>query len=130
MLEQMNIEDSDITWCIISDKDATEWEYENAFSERGKKIKFSDRVDFSYITTLLKNEFGMNFAFDNDADADRYLYMYFPEQSKGDQLRINKEDIIEKTKEILENADNDKEITEFAKIILEKYERMCRHEEF
>lgn len=121
-LDQRGIDDYDITWCIIADQGATDWDYENAFSERGKKINPGFTMDFSHISALLKNEFNMEFTFDKDANADKQLCMWFPKQNE--QPPINKNEIVDKTKKILDSADNDEEITEFAKIILEKYERM------
>lgn len=129
-LDQMDIKDSDIAWCIAADQDATDWEYEHAFSERGRKINAKDNIDVSHLTKLLKEEFGMDFTFECDENADKHLSMYFPKQSKSGRLSVNKEELISKTKEIFDRSANQEEITEFAKIILEKYERMSQHEQF
>ena len=127
-LDQMDMKDSDITWCIVADQNATDWEFEKEFSDRGRKINSGKTIDLYCISELLKNEFNMEYSFDHDADADQYLRLCFPEQEKADRLLIDKEDIIDKTKEIFDRAEHDDEITEFARIILEKYERMCGHE--
>ena len=118
-LDQENIKDSEIAWCIIADQDATDWEYKNAFAQKGRNIHAQHTIDVFRITELLKKEFFVDFTFDQNEHEGKLLQMLFPKQGE-----INREEPAkEKTKPIPDRKKQEPKKTEFSEIIREKLRR-------
>lgn len=122
--EELNVSKSETMWCIVQDEDATDWNYEEEIKSNGYKLN-PLVVSLSNLTTTMNNLFDNDFVIAPNQDVKKknvkviYPVDFIEEDSVCDQGKA-----LNNAENILNNA----EMTELAKIIREKYERMNKRE--
>lgn len=118
--EELNISKSESRWCIVQDEDATNWDYVDEITALGYKL---NPLMISYEELLAE----MNELFEIDLEPSvdkKVVEIIYPETFNESTIASHQQEVINDVTQKLESEG----MTELAKIIKEKYERMSRHE--
>lgn len=123
MCDELNISKTDTQWCIVQDEDASHWDYENELQERGYSIKPMS-ISLSILTSEMNTLFDNDFVIAPNQDAEKKCVKILYPHPENDDCVCDRGKALNDAESILNNAG----MTELAKIIREKYERMNKHE--
>lgn len=122
--EELNVSKSETQWCIVQDEDAAQWNYEEELSSKGYKVN-PLVVSLSNLTTNMNNLFDNDFVIAPNQDMKKKnVKVIYPVDFTADDSVCDQGNALNDAENILNNAG----MTELAKIIREKYERMNKHE--
>lgn len=133
VLDKMNICDSDMELLIVADENASYWNYQKEFEKRKRNLPAGIKEFPSNICKILENNFGTKYYIGNPLSGRNYgeikIQILYPSNchiSSGDESNCETEEILDKARQIMEK---DKDgMSELARIIIEKHERMSKHE--
>ena len=114
--EELKVSKLETEWCIVQDEDAAQWNYEEEITSKGYKVN-PWVISLSNLTTTINN------LFDQDVTKEKVKVIYPADFAVTDSA-CDQGNALNDAEKILNNAG----MTELAKIIREKYERMNRHE--
>ncbi len=124
--EELNVSKSETKWCIVQDEDAAQWNYEEEIKSKGYKVN-PLVVSLSNLTTTMNNLFDNDFVIaPNQDETKKKVKVIYPVAFTEDDSVCDQGKALNDAENILKNAG----MTELAKIIREKYERMNKHERF
>ena len=121
------ISDSNMNLQIVADEDASVWDYEEDFEEWGYRLSARmNKTDFN-ICELLETTIGGKYCLaDNsenfDSNVIKILYPIGEYVFENTESSYKAEELLDKVKEIM--IKDKEEMTDLARIIMEKYERM------
>lgn len=122
--EELNVSKVETKWCIVQDEDANSWDYEEEIESNGYKLNPLS-VSLSDLTTKMNTLFGGDFVIEPDEDnMKKKIRLIYPVAFTKDSMTCDQNKAINDAENILNNAG----MTELAKIIREKYERMNKYE--
>lgn len=122
--EELNVSKSETKWCIVQDEDAAQWNYEEEIKSKGYKVN-PLVVSLSNLTTTMNNLFDNDFVIAPNQDVTKKkVKVIYPVDFTEDDSVCDQGKALNDAENILNNAG----MTELAKIIREKYERMNKHE--
>lgn len=118
--EELNISKLETKWCIVQDEDGYQWNYEEEIKSRGYKINPLD-ISLSNLLTIINDLFDNDFVIAPNQDmTKKNVKVIYPVYFAENDYVYNKGKALNDVESILNNAG----MTELAKIIREKYERM------
>lgn len=122
--EELNVSKLETKWCIVQDEDAVQWNYEEELKSKGYEVN-PLIVSLSKLTTTMNNLFDNDFVIAPNHDvAKKNVKLIYPLAFIEDDSVCDQGKALNDAENILNNAG----MTELAKIIREKYERMNKHE--
>lgn len=122
--DRFGISKSTTQWCVVQAEDASNWDYEEVIKSHGYELNpmiISTGALCEQMSKLFYNEFTVNEDEDTSKKVIRVLY---PNIDSNDSLIDKKEKALEDAESILCKSG----MTELAKIIREKYERINGYE--
>jgi len=128
-LEEEGITGSDMKLQIVADENASDWNFEEDFKKYGYVLPAAQNGEASEICNVLEKNFHGRFYFSEESLNKEGIGIksLYPQRkvSGKTESEHKKEEILTKAIEIMEDEE---EMTELARIIIEKYERMKKHE--
>lgn len=130
VLQKSELNDDDISWCIVSDVSAPEWNYVEDFRDHGYNLIHSLRIDEDSLCDMMTKCFGGRYCIcesaSNSNQGIKEIKVLFPSNSlaEKDDIPGAPEELLKKVEIIL--ASDSPEKTELARIIEEKFKRMER----
>lgn len=122
--EELNVSKAETKWCIVQDENASQWNYEDEIKAKGYMIN-PLVVSLSNLTTTMNNLFDNDFVIaPNQDETKKKVKVIYPVKFEVDDFVCDQGKALNEAENILNNAG----MTELAKIIREKYERMNKHE--
>lgn len=122
--DELNLSKTETKWCIVQDEDASQWNYEEEIESRGYKIN-PLAVSLSNLTAAMNDLFDNNFVIAPNNDVTKKnVKIIYPVELTEDNSACDQGKALNDAESILNNAG----MTELAKIIREKYERMNKNE--
>jgi hypothetical protein len=131
-INELTADDSELDWCIAADKNAVLWDYEEEFKKYGHVIHSVSKADVSYICDTLEKKFNYIFSADEDGDNDITIQVLYPKDSDSSFSEESCHDTVDEIDGInkIPEEDDEEKITELAKIIMKKHERIRSREQF
>lgn len=121
--EELKISKSETKWCIVQDEDAAKWNYEEEIKSRGYDIK-PLTLPLSSLTATMNELFDNDFVIaPNRDETKKKVKVIYPLEFTEDISVCDQGKALNDAEDILNNAG----MTELARIIREKYERMNKH---
>lgn len=122
--EELNVSKLETKWCIVQDEDARKWDYDEEIKSRGYKVN-PLKISLSELTTTMNHLFDKDFVIAPNQDVTKKnVQVIYPVAITEDEPVCDQRKALNDAENILNNAG----MTELAKIIREKYERMNKHE--
>lgn len=116
-----------IDWYIISDKEASYWDFESIFKDNDFELSCKSEWNDSEICEYLSKCFNENFCMDEGKEEFKnqckVIKRIYPQMSQNMKPKLNIPDVIKKVEDNLEPENRAEKMTELAQIILEKYGR-------
>lgn len=128
-LTEESISGSDVRLQIVADENSSDWYFEEDFVKYGCTLPVAGNGKALDICEVLEKNFYGRFYFVNEGVNSEGIGIksLYPQRKASLEMESvhKKEEILTKAIEIMKDEE---EMTELAKIIIEKYERMKKHE--
>ena len=137
ILDEMQISHMGMTLQIVADTNASDWDYKEALKKRGYSLSVITHTDSVHICEVLEETLGVKYCFsdaskETNKDGVKVQFIYPTNTDMVSDIGENDETqiLLDKARIVMEKEEKDSEgMTELAKIIIEKYERMKKKHE-